>query len=92
MKKKIQKGQALVEYVLLVMMIAGLSKLLFGMMPRLFTALEKPLTGDLKAAYRYGNPKACGYDADEGGDCNGEPTNHPRYAVSGNYFVFGRSK
>ena len=88
--KKRNSGQALTEYVILIMMIAGMGYLLFGPMRKLLAQMEKPLREDFKRVYKYGDPKACGYD-DEDSLCSGTPERHPRYQVSGNARMFRRS-
>ena len=89
-QRKRQSGQALTEYVMLIALIAGLGYLLFGPMKRMLTQLEKPLREDFKRVYKYGDPKACGYD-DQDSLCSGSPERHPRYQVSGNARMFRRS-
>lgn len=82
-------GQALTEYVLLTAIVAGLLTLLFALMPRALDALERPLKKDFKFAYKFGDPKACGFD-DDGPPCTGSPARHPRYHVPDNFRLFGR--
>lgn len=89
MKRSRQSGQSLVEYVLLTAMIAGMVSLLFGMMPRALNALEAPIKVGLPLAYKYGDPKACGYE-DATAPCNGAPERHPRYPSGDNFRLFSR--
>ena len=85
-------GQALTEYVVLTMMIAGLAVMVNKFMPRLLAQIEKPIRKDLRQAYKYGDPKACGFD-DDGEPCTGMPSRHPRYDIGGdNFRLFGRGK
>jgi hypothetical protein len=90
-KKNRKSGQALTEYVLLLAMIAGASSILFEPMKDFLAILEKPIREDFKYAYKYGDPKACGYDDTEA-PCTGSPTRHPRYSVSDNFRMVGRGR
>lgn len=81
-----RRGQAVVEYVLLLFFVVGALFVLFKMMPRFLAKLETPITKDYKYTYKYGDPKARGFE-DEGG---GAPTRHPRVYRSGNFKLFGR--
>src|SRR4051794_33120519 len=76
-----EQGQAVTEYILLIaiivsfymMVTAGLSKM------DLANKLMLSITGPFAAAYRYGHPKAKGYD-------NGGPSYHPRAEGGENNF------
>ncbi len=77
-------GQATVEYILLLAVVvgfymaasAGLNRLKLG------ERIMAPLVGPFSAAYRYGHPKAKGFD-------DGGPKNHPRAeGGDGNFRIF----
>lgn len=78
-KRNDQQGQAITEYLLLLSIVAGFFFLLSkGIVDSgLMAKLLKPLKTDYAMAYKYGHPKAKGYD--EGG-----PKNHPRADPEGN--------
>jgi hypothetical protein len=86
--KKNNSGQALTEYVLLLLLVAGFVFLLFGMMPRIFAKLEEPIKVQFALSYRNGAPNACGHE-DTVGTCSG-PKNHPRIDQAENFRLFGR--
>lgn len=83
MRKRSQSGQALTEYALLMMMVAVLGSLVLAPMSRLLGILERPLREGLRYTYKYGDPKARGFDDEDG------PDRHPRI---GNGRMFGRSR
>ena len=68
--KRSDLGQAVVEYIILLAILVGL----YGAMIRqlgereVFKKMQKPLTKDFAATYRYGHPKAKGMD--DGGPVN----------------------
>ena len=68
-----QSGQALTEYVLLLFTIVSVYLVVSGFMARykLTDKLLKPIKSDFLFAYKYGNPKARGFD-------EGTPVAHPR--------------
>lgn len=74
MAMKNEEGQGLTEYILLLAIVASGYLLLVKGMSRIGLAqkLMTPLTQDFASAYRYGHPKAKGFD-DPGG-----PEKHPR--------------
>lgn len=86
---KRQSGQSVLEYVLLMVVIAGLGSLVMAFMPRLFNELEAPLRKNYRFTYQYGFPDACGFDND---DCGGTPKKHIRYDMPGNFRMFGRGQ
>lgn len=79
-----QSGQAVIEYILLLAIVVGFYFIIWegirGL--RLERKLMKPLSEDFAAAYRYGHPKAKGFD-------DGGPYYHPR-AIGGqrNFRIF----
>ncbi len=93
MKKfKNQSGQSLTEYVLMLFIIASAAFLLFGPMKNLLALMEQPLRKEYRRLYKYGDPKACGYNDTSDSLCTGEPQRHPRYNVAENFRTFGRGK
>ena len=83
-----ETGQALVEYALLIFMIASMIGILNRAMPKFLASLETPLRVDFKRAYRNGHPKACGFEDPE--PCSGQPEKHPRHSGGGSFRLFGR--
>ena len=80
-----EEGQATIEYVLLIAVIAGLFVTLASQLPRLGIAnmILDPIKGEFASAYAYGHPEAKGLNDDDG------PHMHPRYhpeAVGGENF------
>ena len=85
---KRESGQALIEYVLLICLIAGMINILNRGMPAFLASLEAPLRVDFKRAYRNGHPKACGFEDPD--PCSGQPEKHPRHLGGDNFRLFGR--
>ncbi len=83
-----EAGQSLVEYVLLISIIAGLGMLLNSQLPALLTKIQAPFKDAYARTYKYGDPKACGYDGDPPA-CSG-PDRHPRYKQTSRMFARGR--
>lgn len=81
--KSDERGQAITEYVLIlfivvtayIMLSKGLSKIGFG------NLLMRPINGTFAHAYRYGHPKAKGFD-------DGGPYRHPRAKGQGSFRIF----
>ncbi len=92
MHRKAVSGQSLVEYVLMMFIIASAAFLLFGPMKNMLALMEKPLRGDYRRTYKYGDPKACGYNDDNDEICSGEPLRHPRVYAPDNFRTWGRNK
>lgn len=90
MKVAAQSGQSTIEYALLLAVVAAMATLLFRELPARLNALEAPLKKDFKFTYRYGDPKACGTDPDEGEPCTGAPDRHPGYRKAGSFRIFAR--
>lgn len=69
----------MIEYILLIAIVSAFSLSIlrgiasFGLMEK----LAEPLTKSYAATYKYGHPKAKGYD-------EGTPENHPRAVTGGN--------
>lgn len=81
-----ERGQATVEYILLISIVVSLFVILADGIGKagLMTKLMGPLSGDYAHAYRYGHPKALGYD-------DGGPKKHPRWNTNGsndNFRIF----
>ncbi len=80
---KSESGQAVFEYVLLLLLVVvvfitvanGIGKVDVG------GKLMKPLSGDFAHAYRYGHPKALGFD-------DGGPQKHPRAEGGDSFRIF----
>ena len=72
-KTRRDRGQATVEYILLLAAIASFAVLIAKGLKNLDVAkrLSSPLTKDFHYAYQYGHPNARGYD-------DGGPKMHPR--------------
>lgn len=76
-----EQGQAFTEYILLVAIVVGIYVTVMTGLKKVGLAakLTKPLQTDFAAAYRFGHPKAKGYD-------NGSsPTYHPRVDDGGDH-------
>lgn len=86
-----EQGQGLVEYALLLVIIFGMGRVISGELPRLLKKIGDPLKGDFVRAYKYGHPKACGFDNDPP-PCSGSPEKHPRYVLPGSSRMFARGK
>ncbi len=80
-KRRDQSGQAMLEYVLLLSVIVGCVFLLREGIARFDVGdrLLRPLSESYARAYKYGHPKAQGFD-------EGEPKNHPRIETGENNF------
>lgn len=85
-----KSGQSLIEYVLMMFIIASAAFLLFGPMKNLLALMEKPLRQEYRRAYKYGDPKACGYNDPTDDLCDGEPKRHPRIYAPDNFRTWGR--
>ncbi len=74
-----QEGQAAIEYILLISSIIGFYVLISQVLTQsgFDKKLTTMLTGPFAAAYKYGHPKAKGYD-------EGSPDYHPRVDDGGN--------
>jgi hypothetical protein len=72
-----EEGQAILEYILLLSIVTGFFVMLMSGLGKFDVGgkLMKPLSSDFAHAYRYGHPKALGYD-------DGGPLKHPR-AIDG---------
>lgn len=77
---KSQSGQAVLEYILLLTVVVSLFGVIASTLGKVDIGgkLLGPLSGDFAHAYRYGHPKALGYD-------DGGPKKHPR-AIGGDSF------
>ena len=93
MKTNRAQGQALVEYVLVLVMVAGFGGILLRRLPALLGKVEMPLKDAFRRTYKLGDPRACDFD-DLGNGCTGTPSRHPRYVIPGsdNFRLFGRRK
>ncbi len=81
---KKENGQALVEYVMVILMVAMAMGFLFQRMPQIFSILEERITKDFKYTYKYGDKDARGFGDEDG------PKRHPRYYRPNNFRLFGR--
>ncbi len=84
-----QRGQALTEYVILLVVIVGLGKLVTDQLPKYLKKLEGPFKDGYARTYKYGDPAACGKDGDPP-PCSGTPERHPRYKETSRMFGRGR--
>ncbi len=82
-RNKRQSGQSLLEYVFLLLVVVGLVSIVYGRLGGTLDLLETPLTRDFPYTYRYGDPKARGFD-------DGEPTRHPGIYRADNFKFFAR--
>lgn len=75
-----ESGQSTLEYLLLLLIVVGAygTILQWIQQARLADLLAAPLTDTFAKVYKYGHPKAKGYD-------EGTPENHPR--VNGRAFI-----
>lgn len=85
-----QLGQSLVEYVLLMALVAGMAGLLSSRLPQFLSLIQAPFKDAYVRAFKYGDPTACGYDGDPPA-CQG-PTRHPRYLLPGSARMFARGR
>ncbi len=81
-KHRVDRGQALTEYILLLAIITGLA---LGVVravqnTKLNQKISTALTGDFRRAYQNGHPDAKAYEDDEG------PDHHPRFTSGGKNF------
>jgi hypothetical protein len=83
--KKKNAGQALIEYVLMIAIVAMSARMLYPQLKKLLALLEKPIRKDFKYTYKYGDPDTCSFGDDED-PCFGEPVRHPKF----NNRMFGR--
>jgi hypothetical protein len=60
--KKMQSGQAVIEYILLLAIVVGLFVAVFTRLAQtnVFAAMKAPLEKDFMYTYRYGHPQARG--------------------------------
>lgn len=84
-RQKKLKGQGLLEYVLMLAIIASAVRMLTPQLKKLMGILEKPIRKDFRYVYKYGDPNTCSYDDNED-PCSGTPVRHPKF----NSRMFGR--
>lgn len=87
-RRKSVSGQSLVEYVMLMAVVAGMAKLLTGQLPGLLKKIEGPFKDQFARTYKYGRPDACGHEGDPPA-CGGTPENHPRFKETSRMFARG---
>jgi len=80
---KNERGQATIEYVLLLLIVVGGYSMILKWVNQLGLAdlLAAPLTTTYASVYKYGHPKAKGFD-------EGTPENHPRILINGTTRMF----
>ncbi len=78
-----ESGQAVLEYVLLLTLVVSIFGVISSALGKFDFAgkLLGPLSGDFAHAYRYGHPKALGFD-------DGGPKKHPRANGGDNFRIF----
>jgi hypothetical protein len=78
-----ESGQSTIEYVLILTIIVSLYMALMTVIEktRLAERLAGPIVGSYASTYKYGHPKAKGFD-------EGTPENHPRAVINGNVRLF----
>jgi len=76
-------GQATIEYVLILSILVGFYMVLITAIEkgRLAERLMGPIVGSYAMTYKYGHPKAKGFD-------EGTPENHPRAVSEGKVRLF----
>ncbi len=81
--RRSQRGQAVTEYILLVTVILliylGVVRVL--KQSNILATVTDPVKGDFASAYKYGHPKAKGFD-------EGRPINHPRIEDPQNFRLY----
>ncbi len=86
--RRVESGQAIVEYVLLLVLVVGATRIVLGFLPSELQRFERLMTRQYAASYRYGDPKSKGPDDAEGG---GEYELHPRMVNSTSFRMWRRS-
>jgi Flp pilus assembly pilin Flp len=78
-----ESGQAAIEYVLILSVIVAAYMAFITAIEKAHLAetLMGPIVGSYAMTYKYGNPKAKGFD-------EGTPENHPRAVVDGKVRLF----
>lgn len=78
-----ESGQAVTEYVLILGIIVLFYGALMSVVEKMNLAerLAAPIVGSYARTYKYGNPKAKGFD-------EGTPENHPRAVIGGKVRLF----
>ncbi len=78
-----ESGQAATEYILILTIIVSFYMGLMTVIDKaqLGERLMGPIVGSYAMTYKYGNPKAKGYD-------EGTPENHPRAVIDGKVRLF----
>jgi len=81
--KRSESGQAAIEYILILTIIVSFYVALMTVIDKanLAEKLSGPIVGSYAATYKYGNPKAKGFD-------EGTPENHPRAVIGGKIRLF----
>lgn len=90
MRVKLRKrasGQALVEYVLVLLMVVMATRLVLGYLPGQLQRLERFMTDQYASSYRYGDSRTKGPDGDSGGY-----EMHPRVTTAGNFRIWKRAE
>ena len=78
-----QQGQTLFEYLMVMLMVIGISKVVLDILPGKLRKFEQMLTSEYAASYRYGDSRTKG--PDEGGyDL------HPRVNTGNNFRMWKR--
>jgi hypothetical protein len=80
--KRSQSGQAIVEYVLLLVLVVGFTRIIFRYLPDVIRTLETSFTERYTASYQYGDMTV------RGGENGYE--RHPRAPGQGNFRMFRR--
>ncbi len=81
-----EQGQTLVEYVLLLVMVVGATRLVLGYLPAQLQRMERFMTQQYAASYRYGDARSKG--PDEGG----EYELHPRVLNATSFRIWKRAE
>jgi hypothetical protein len=86
--RRSESGQTIVEYVLLLVLVVGATRIVLGFLPAELQRFERLMSRQYAASYRYGDPKTKGPDDEDGG---GEYELHPRALNSTSFRLWKRS-
>ena len=79
-----ESGQTIVEYVLVLLMVVGATKIILDLLPAQIQKFERALSQDYVASYRYGDIRTKGPE-------EGAYDLHPRVSTGNNFRMWKRS-